>query len=118
MNQGIVPGAVVTDKLLKQVELEWRDSKQGRKTAVERTARLGAILTCMAHFFLSNPKPLRFSERCVPPRMWELNHTPSWLNFHLKRDHHSLSTGLLKFCDAAECTLTRSFSGQTQGTGE
>ncbi len=23
----------------------------------------------------------------VPPRMWELNQTSSWLNFHLKKDH-------------------------------
>ncbi|MEE9420093.1 MAG: methylenetetrahydrofolate reductase C-terminal domain-containing protein [Desulfatiglandaceae bacterium] len=23
----------------------------------------------------------------VPPRMWELNHTSSWLNFHLRKDH-------------------------------
>ncbi len=23
----------------------------------------------------------------VPPRMWELNQTSSWLNFHLRRDH-------------------------------
>jgi methylenetetrahydrofolate reductase (NADPH) len=286
MNQGLVPGAVVTDKLLKQVEVEWRDSKQGRKTAVERIAKLGAVLKglgyrgmhiggihhdfnvagrilnrmqeiqhmwkeflpefefpvlngfyvfpkdsicdepipefgkkpprlgvyekihfqmlkslhgaffsfetkaapffrkmCswidgrpgakqLVHQFESSikklllgceqcgdcgiqhvaflcpesqcPKHTRngacggsrngrcevFPERqcvwvrayrrwafsgeslkmtvgCVPPRMWELNHTPSWLNFHLKRDHHSLSTGLLKFCDSKECTLGR-----------
>jgi methylenetetrahydrofolate reductase (NADPH) len=55
---------------------------------------------------------------CVPPRMWELNHTPSWLNFHLKRDHQSISTGLLKFCEPAECSLARSFSGQSQRNGE
>ena len=30
-----------------------------------------------------------FSDECVPPRMWELNKTNSWLNFHLKRDHQS-----------------------------
>jgi methylenetetrahydrofolate reductase (NADPH) len=55
---------------------------------------------------------------CVPPRMWELDHTPSWLNFHLKRDHHSLSTGLLRFCKPAECNLTRGFSGQSLGGDE
>ncbi len=55
---------------------------------------------------------------CVPPRMWELNNTPSWLNFHLKRDHQSLSTGLSKFCESVECSLARGFSGQSQGTGE
>jgi methylenetetrahydrofolate reductase (NADPH) len=297
MNQGAVPGAVVTDKLLKQVEVEWRDSRQGRKKAVERIAKLGAILkglgyrgmhiggihhnfnvagrilnrmqeiehrwkeflvefefpifrgfyvfpkdsicdvpipefgkkppklrVCekihfqmlkslhgaffsfeskaapffsklcgrldgrpgakqMVHQFESFikklllgcqqcgdcgiqhvaflcpeyqcPKHTRngacggsrhgrceiFPERqcvwvraykrlafsgeseqmmvgCVPPRMWELNNTPSWLNFHLKRDHQSLSTGLSKFCESAECTLARGFSGQSQGTGE
>jgi methylenetetrahydrofolate reductase (NADPH) len=23
----------------------------------------------------------------VPPRMWELNNTSSWINFHLGKDH-------------------------------
>jgi methylenetetrahydrofolate reductase (NADPH) len=55
---------------------------------------------------------------CVPPRMWELNHTPSWLNFHLKHDHQSLSTGLLKFCESAECSLAKGFFGQSQRTGK
>jgi len=44
MNQGAVPGAVVTHKLLRQVEVEWSNPKQGRNMAVERTAKLGAIL--------------------------------------------------------------------------
>ena len=44
MNQGVVPGTVITDKLLKQVEVEWKDPKQGRKLAIERAAKLGAIL--------------------------------------------------------------------------
>jgi methylenetetrahydrofolate reductase (NADPH) len=26
----------------------------------------------------------------IPPRMWELNKTPSWMNFHLNRDHQSV----------------------------
>jgi len=29
---------------------------------------------------------------CIAPRMWELNKTNSWINFHLKRDHQSAST--------------------------
>jgi methylenetetrahydrofolate reductase (NADPH) len=29
---------------------------------------------------------------CVPPRLWELNDTPSWLNFHLRRDHQGKGT--------------------------
>ena len=28
-----------------------------------------------------------FLEDDVPPRMWELNKTSSWINFHLGRDH-------------------------------
>jgi len=44
---------------------------------------------------------------CVPPRMWELNNTPSWLNFHLQRDHQSASTGLLKLCEYSQCSLVK-----------
>lgn len=43
---------------------------------------------------------------CVPPRMWELNQTSSWLNFHLKRDHQSVSTGLEKYCRLESCQLS------------
>jgi len=42
---------------------------------------------------------------CVPPRMWELNDTPSWLNFHLKRDHQSVSTDLTQRCSREACRL-------------
>ena len=44
MNQGRIPGAVVTDLLLEVVRREWRDKAQGRAAAIERAARLGAIL--------------------------------------------------------------------------
>ncbi len=44
MNQGRVPGAVVTDSLLHTVQMEWRDKQQGKKAAIERAARLGAVL--------------------------------------------------------------------------
>jgi len=44
MNRGRVPGAVVTDKLLQAVENEWSDKKQGQAAAIERAARLGAVL--------------------------------------------------------------------------
>lgn len=27
---------------------------------------------------------------CIPPRMWELNKTSSWINFHLRRDHQRI----------------------------
>lgn len=42
---------------------------------------------------------------CVPPRMWELNHTCSWLNFHLRRDHQSASSDIVRFCSAVTCKL-------------
>ena len=32
----------------------------------------------------------KMSGRCIPPRLWELNRTNSWLNFHLRRDHQSV----------------------------
>ena len=40
---------------------------------------------------------------CIPPRMWELDHTSSWLNFHLKRDHQSKSSDLIKSCSSDKC---------------
>ncbi len=41
---------------------------------------------------------------CVPPRMWELDHTSSWLNFHLMRDHQSVSQDLAGLCAAPACS--------------
>jgi methylenetetrahydrofolate reductase (NADPH) len=40
---------------------------------------------------------------CIPPRMWELDGTSSWLNFHLKRDHQSASGAVLEICRTSEC---------------
>jgi methylenetetrahydrofolate reductase (NADPH) len=42
---------------------------------------------------------------CVPPRMWELNHTSSWLNFHLGRDHQSASSQITLRCRPSSCTF-------------
>ncbi len=42
---------------------------------------------------------------CVPPRMWELNKTSSWLNFHLGRDHQSASNAIVQRCRARSCML-------------
>ncbi len=42
---------------------------------------------------------------CVPPRMWELNQTSAWLNFHLRRDHQSASTEIARHCRASSCRL-------------
>jgi methylenetetrahydrofolate reductase (NADPH) len=44
MNAGAVPGAIVQDELLAKVTAEWKDPRQGLEMAVERTARLAAVL--------------------------------------------------------------------------
>jgi methylenetetrahydrofolate reductase (NADPH) len=49
MNSGKVPGAVVPDALLRQVSEEWKDKAHGRKAAIERVARLGAVLKGMGY---------------------------------------------------------------------
>ncbi len=42
---------------------------------------------------------------CVPPRMWELNKTSSWLNFHMRRDHQGASNAIATRCRAGTCKL-------------
>jgi methylenetetrahydrofolate reductase (NADPH) len=49
MNQGRVPGVVVTDALLERVDKEWGDKAQGRRLGIERAARLGALLKGMGY---------------------------------------------------------------------
>jgi methylenetetrahydrofolate reductase (NADPH) len=44
MNLGKVPGCVVTDDLLKKLNLEWQNKAEGRLAAMERAARLGVVL--------------------------------------------------------------------------
>jgi len=44
MNRGVVPGAFVPDSLLQQVLREWKDTRQGLTRAIERAARLAAVL--------------------------------------------------------------------------
>ena len=44
MNAGRVPGVVVSDALRDRVLDEWRDRETGRQAAVERAARLAAVL--------------------------------------------------------------------------
>jgi methylenetetrahydrofolate reductase (NADPH) len=46
------------------------------------------------------------SKGCIPPKMWELNHTSSWLNFHLHRDHQSSSIEMSTFCRSRQCEIT------------
>ncbi len=42
---------------------------------------------------------------CVPPRMWELNQTSSWFNFHLGRDHQSASSVIARRCRLDDCNI-------------
>ena len=55
MNAGQVPGAVVSDELLNKVIREWQDKRQGRALAVERAARLGAVLKGWATVASTSP---------------------------------------------------------------
>jgi methylenetetrahydrofolate reductase (NADPH) len=48
---------------------------------------------------------------CVPPRMWELNQTSSWLNFHLRRDHQSVSCSIARLCSAEVCVMRPRLTG-------
>jgi len=43
--------------------------------------------------------------KCIPPRLWELDGTSSWLNYHLQRDHQSASGEVLQACRATECRI-------------
>ncbi len=47
----------------------------------------------------------QLGEGCVPPRMWELNETSSWLNFHLQRDHQGPDNEVAKRCRLTRCRL-------------
>lgn len=42
---------------------------------------------------------------CVPPRMWELNQSSSWLNFHLERDHQGSLNEIANRCKVTGCRL-------------
>jgi methylenetetrahydrofolate reductase (NADPH) len=55
---------------------------------------------------------------CVPPRKWELDHSSSWLNFHLGRDHQNGSADFARYCCArSACSHAGDglCSGQKQG---
>jgi methylenetetrahydrofolate reductase (NADPH) len=57
------------------------------------------------HRLASVGKTAEMTRGCVPPRMWELNGTSSWINFHLGRDHQSQFTAIGRYCGMAACTL-------------
>ena len=50
-------------------------------------------------------QPEEMAANCIPPRLWELDGTSSWLNFHLRRDHQSASGEILQACRTAECRI-------------
>ncbi|MGB5157139.1 methylenetetrahydrofolate reductase C-terminal domain-containing protein [Desulfobacterium sp. N47] len=41
---------------------------------------------------------------CAPPRMWELNKTSSWINFHLGKDHHTKLCSIAGACNTGLCS--------------
>ncbi len=45
------------------------------------------------------------SSACIPPRLWELDGSSSWLNFHLGRDHQSASGEVLQACHTSGCRI-------------
>lgn len=46
----------------------------------------------------------KMTRGCVPPRIWQLDRTSSWLNFHLRRDHQSASCGISQHCGVPVCS--------------
>ncbi len=46
---------------------------------------------------------------CIPPRMWELNMTSSWLNFHMRRDHQTKGIKIAKGCGITRCSIPAKF---------
>jgi methylenetetrahydrofolate reductase (NADPH) len=50
------------------------------------------------------------ASKCIPPRLWELDGTSSWLNYHLQRDHQSASGEVQQACRASECMLPHEMS--------
>lgn len=52
---------------------------------------------------VKNPEEL--ARGCVPPRMWELNQTSSWINYHLQRDHQGATSALARRCRTRQCRL-------------
>ncbi len=45
------------------------------------------------------------SSGCIPPRMWELHQSSSWLNFHLGKDHQSSSEDMARLCRTCHCEI-------------
>jgi methylenetetrahydrofolate reductase (NADPH) len=65
------------------------------------------------HRWTSVRKTEEMARSCIPPRKWELDHTSSWLNFHLGRDHQTASADFDRFyCSRISCGLLCSGSDQ------
>ncbi len=59
---------------------------------------------------IGKAKEMLAMQGCVPPRMWELNHTPSWLNFYLGLDHQSCNDEFSRYCQTKCISITLSES--------
>ena len=81
MAKGRVPGAVVTPDLLRKVRMEWTDKKSGHGAAIERAARLAAVLKGIgykgAHFGGINHKFDTMAQ--ILDRMEQIEH--QWRDF-------------------------------------
>jgi methylenetetrahydrofolate reductase (NADPH) len=45
----------------------------------------------------------QLSDGCVPPRLWELDQSSSWINYHLQRDHQGVASDIVRRCRAKVC---------------
>lgn len=57
----------------------------------------------------------KLASGCVPPRMWELNRTSSWLNFHMRRDHQSMGIEIANACCLPRCRIPDAFKAGKEG---
>ncbi len=60
-------------------------------------------------------KTKELSLGCVPPRMWELNRTSSWLNFHMRRDHQSMGIEISTACGVPRGRIPEEFQAGRNG---
>jgi methylenetetrahydrofolate reductase (NADPH) len=59
------------------------------------------------HRLASINRQQEMAEGCVPPRMWELDQTSAWFNFHLGRDHQTASCAIAEYCSDNVCSMQR-----------
>lgn len=62
-------------------------------------AMMGMKINRMAPFGHAD----QLAQGCIPPRMWELDRTSSWINYHLRLDHQGATAGIGMNCRTDEC---------------